>query len=162
MRSDSPSPGSLTAEPDRFSDSAWDLLLAGQDQARRWRHGHLDVEHLLQVLLSDPRFAPWVDPLPIDVDRVLDRIEAFCAEQPSGGGGELFIGEALEELLEAADRRRALWGSRLIDLPHLLLALLDEPRLGAEVLAAEGLSEERLLRQLRPGAALRPSPTPPV
>jgi ATP-dependent Clp protease ATP-binding subunit ClpA len=162
MRSDFPSPGSLTAEPDRFSDGAWDLLLAGQDQARRWRHGHLDVEHLLQVLLSDPRFAPWVDPLPIDVDRVLDRIEAFCAEQPSGGGGELFIGEALEELLEAADRRRALWGSRLIDLPHLLLALLDEPRLGAEVLAAEGLSEERLLRQLRPGAALRPSPTPPV
>ena len=29
--------GSLTAEPDRFSDAAWDLLLASQEQARRWR-----------------------------------------------------------------------------------------------------------------------------
>ncbi|MFS6826963.1 hypothetical protein [Cyanobium sp. ATX-6F1] len=37
---------------------------------------------------------------------MLDRLEAFCADQPAGSGGELFIGEALEELLEAADRRR--------------------------------------------------------
>ncbi|MGB7563602.1 MAG: AAA family ATPase [Prochlorococcaceae cyanobacterium] len=162
MRTDPSPPGSLTAEPDRFSDAAWDLLLASQDQARRWRHGQLDVEHLLQVLLSDARFAAWVDPLPINVDRMLDRLEAFCADQPAGGGGELFIGEALEELLEAADRRRSGWGSRLIDGPHLLLALLEEPRIGAELLAAEGLSEERMLRQLRPGAPLRSSPAPQV
>ncbi|MFS6826964.1 AAA family ATPase [Cyanobium sp. ATX-6F1] len=45
-------------------------------------------------------------------------------------------------------------------MPHLLLALLEEPRLGAEVLAAEGLGEERLLRQLRPGAPLLSSPSP--
>ena len=77
-------PASLTGDPDRFSDAAWDLLLASQDQARRWRHGQLDVEHLLQVLLSDARFAAWVDPLPINVDRVLDRLEAFCADQPAG------------------------------------------------------------------------------
>ncbi|MCP9850030.1 ATP-dependent Clp protease ATP-binding subunit [Cyanobium sp. Morenito 9A2] len=162
MRSDPSPPGSLTSEPDRFSDAAWDLLLASQDQARRWRHGQLDVEHLLQVLFSDARFASWVDPLPIDVDQVLDRIEAFCAEQPTGGGDELFIGEALEDLLEAADRRRGGWGSRLIDGPHLLLALLEEPRLGAELLAAEGLREERLLRQLRPGAPPRPPAISPV
>ena len=35
--------GSLTHEPDRFSDAAWDLLLSGQDVARRWRHEQLDV-----------------------------------------------------------------------------------------------------------------------
>lgn len=145
-------PASLTADPDRFSEAAWELLLAGQDQARRWRHGQLDVEHLLQVLFQDPRYAPWIDPLPLDSDRLLDRIEAFCADQPGAAGEELFVGDALEDLLEAADRRRAGWGSRLIDVPHLLLALLDEPRIGGSLLAAEGLSEERLLRLLRPEA----------
>ena len=30
-------PASLTEDPERFSDAAWDLLLASQDQARRWR-----------------------------------------------------------------------------------------------------------------------------
>jgi ATP-dependent Clp protease ATP-binding subunit ClpB len=155
MRSDSAATsglgGSLTAEPDRFSDDAWDLLLAAQDTARRWRHGAMDVEHLLQALLLERRFAGWVEQLPINGDRVLDAVEAFCLEQPAGGDGQLFIGDALEDLLEQADRRRAAWGSRLIDLPHLLLALLEEPRVGAAALAAEGLGEEQVRRWLRPG-----------
>ncbi|MEY4759721.1 MAG: Chaperone protein ClpB 2, partial [Cyanobacteriota bacterium] len=37
-------PPSLTSEPDRFSEDAWELLLASQDTARRWRHGAMDVE----------------------------------------------------------------------------------------------------------------------
>ncbi|MCP9773827.1 AAA family ATPase [Synechococcus sp. Tobar12-5m-g] len=150
--------GSLTSEPDRFSEAAWELLLAGQDQARRWRHGQLDVEHLLQVLFQDPRYASWVDPLATDGERLLDQLEGFCAEQPSSSAAELFIGDALEDLLEAADRRRASWGSRLLDIPHLLLALLEEPRIGAALLEDQGLSEERLLRQLRPGPATGPGP----
>ncbi len=155
----SPAPApSLTSEPDRFSDDAWELLLASQDTARRWRHGAMDVEHLLQSLLLDRRFAGWVEQLPIDADRVLDAVEAFCLDQPPGSSDELFIGDALEELLEDADRRRAAWGSRLVDLPHLLLALREEPRLGAAVLAAEGLSEEQLLRRL--GLAV-PAPAAP-
>ena len=69
---------SLTAEPERFSDAAWDLLLASQDQARRWRHGQMDVEHLLQVLFSDPRFNPWIEPLPLAVDELLDALDGFA------------------------------------------------------------------------------------
>ena len=155
--------GSLTAEPDRFSEAAWELLLASQDQARRWRHGQMDVEHLMQVLFSDPRYGAWVDPLPLQPERLLDRLDAFCADQPSGSGAQLFVGDALEDLLEAADRRRASWGSRWLDGPHLLLALLDEPRCGASLLAAEGLSEELLLRQLRSagGASERQAPPAP-
>ena len=66
-------PASLTTEPDRFSDDAWDLLLSGQDLARRWRHGELDVEHLLQVLFSDRRYGDLVDFLRIDAEELLDR-----------------------------------------------------------------------------------------
>ena len=145
---------SLTGQPERFSDDAWDLLLATQDTARRWRHESMDVEHLLQTLLLDRRFDRRLAPLRLDRDRLLDRLEAFCADQPTARGTDLFIGDALEDLLEAADRLRGGWGSRLIDLPHLLLALLDEPRIGAGLLAAEGLNEERLLQALR----LEPTP----
>ncbi len=147
-------PVSLTTEPDRFSDQAWELLLASQDVARRWRHGAMDVEHLLLTLLRDRRCANWIEPLPLDVDRLLDRLEGFCADQPEGRGNTLYIGDALEDLLEAADRRRDAWGSRLIDVPHLLLALLDDRRIAAGLLAEEGLSEDLLLRQWRPGGAV--------
>ena len=156
MRAD-PVPPSLTSEPDRFSDEAWDLLLATQETARRWRHGAMDVEHLLQTLLLERRFAPWLDPLPLDPDRLLDRVESFCVDQPGSTGDALYIGDALEDLLEDAERCRAAWGSPLLDGPHLLMALVRDPRIGASLLGGEGLSEDLLLRQFRPGAAAVPA-----
>ena len=89
MRPDSyaAGPASLTTVPDRFSDAAWDLLLASQEQARRWRHGEMNVEHLLQVLLNDERYAAWVDPLPLDASRLLDQLDDFCADNPPAAPG---------------------------------------------------------------------------
>jgi len=153
-----PPPASLTADPDRFSAPAWDLLIASQDMARRWRHGSMDVEHLLLTLFSDPRFAAWATPLPVDENRLLDRLEAFCAAQPPASDQTLYIGDALEDLLEESDRRRQAWAAPLLELPHLLLALLEEPRIGARLLVEEGLSEDLLLRQWRPAAAPAPGP----
>ncbi|MFZ9946446.1 MAG: Clp protease N-terminal domain-containing protein, partial [Vulcanococcus sp.] len=152
---------SLSAEPDRFSDAAWDLLLASQEQARRWRHGDMDVEHLLQVLFSDARYASWIDPLPLDPEALLDQLDDVCAEQPTSTGRELYIGEALEELLDSADRCRQAAGAPLIDIPQILLALLDDPRLGRRLLADQGLSEDLLRRQQRPERAA-PAPVEPV
>ena len=85
--------GSLTHDPDRFSDAAWDLLLSAQDVAGRWRHEQLDVEHLIQVLFTDPVGRTWVEGLPLVVDELLDRLEDVLADQPSGRGTDLFIGE---------------------------------------------------------------------
>ncbi|TCD58946.1 ATP-dependent chaperone ClpB [Synechococcus sp. BS56D] len=160
MRSATDPPASLTMEPDRFSDEAWDLLLAGQDLARRWRHAELDVEHLLQVLFSDRRFMETVRALPLDVPGLMDRLEAFLADQPMARGDDLFIGEDLEELLEAADRSRALWGSRQIELSHLLIAIGRDPRIGADLFDSAGLPADRLESELRrwsPGSAVVPT-----
>ncbi|MFM1813275.1 MAG: hypothetical protein RLZZ336_2213, partial [Cyanobacteriota bacterium] len=127
---------SLTSEPERFSDDAWDLLLASQDQARRWRHGAMDVEHLLQSLLLDPRFDRWTGALATDRERLLDQLESFCAGQPTASGRELFIGDALEDLLEQADAIRARQGEVLLEVGQLVQALRQEPRIGAALLAA--------------------------
>ena len=147
--------GSLTHEPDRFSEAGWDLLLAAQDVARRWRHDQLDVEHLIQVLFSDRAYGRWVDGLPLRADDLLDRLEDVLAEQPPARGDALYIGEDLEELLESAEQARARWGSRLIDVPHLLIAIGRDPRVGAGLLEALGCSADRLEAALQ-----RPSSPP--
>ena len=139
---------SLTSEPDRFSDDAWELLLSGQDVARRWRHQDLDVEHLLQVLFSDERYRRVAGALPLPIDRLLDQLEGFLAEQPMARGEDLFVGEDLESLLEESDRVRSLWGSRLIDVSHLLIAMGRDPRVGAELFAQFGLPADRLEAEL--------------
>jgi hypothetical protein len=51
-----------------------------------------------------------------------------------------------------------------MDVPHLLVALVREPRIGASLLGPEGLSEDLLLRQFRPRGAAAASvsaPAPP-
>ncbi len=156
--------GSLTHEPDRFSDAAWDLLLSAQDVARRWRHEQLDVEHLIQVLFTDPVGRSWVEGLPLEVDELLDRLEDVLADQPSGRGTDLFIGEDLEQLLESADAVCRRWGAERIDVPQLLMAMGADPRLGAELFAGLGLSADRLeeLLQGAPAATQSaPISTPP-
>ena len=154
--------GSLTHEPDRFSDAAWDLLLSAQDVAGRWRHEQLDVEHLIQVLFTDPVSRPWVEGLPLVADELLDRLEDVLADQPSGRGTDLFIGEDLEQLLESADAVCRRWGVERIDVPQLLMAIGADPRLGAELFAGLGLSADRLEELLQaPSVATQPSQLSP-
>ena len=161
--------GSLTHEPDRFSDAAWDLLLSGQDVARRWRHEQLDVEHLIQVLFTDPSFRRWVEALPLASDLLLDRLEDVLADQPSGRGDELFIGDDLEQLLDEADAIRRRWNSACIDVSELLMAIGADPRIGAELFAGLGLSADQLELLLQKGVdggvssppQERPRPTSP-
>ena len=43
---------SLTNNPDAFSNEAWSVLLEAESEALRWKHEYLDVEHILQVLLT--------------------------------------------------------------------------------------------------------------
>ena len=143
--------GSLTHEPDRFSDAAWDLLLSGQDVARRWRHEQLDVEHLIQVLFTDPACRRLVERLPLPIDALLDRLEDVLADQPSGRGDELFIGDDLEQLLDSADAIRRRWNGDVIDLPEVLMAIGADPRIGADLFAGFGLSADALEQLIQHG-----------
>jgi ATP-dependent Clp protease ATP-binding subunit ClpA len=156
-----PAPPSLTAEPDRFSEDAWDLLLAGQDQARRWRHGAMDVEHLLLSLLQDPRFDHWGQRLAVPRDAALDQLETFCAAQPTATGSTLYVGDALEDLLEQADACRALQGHALLDLSHLIEALATEPRIGIALLslapAPPAQQQQPVLMAVAVGEATEPT-----
>ncbi|MCF8135653.1 MAG: AAA family ATPase, partial [Synechococcus lacustris] len=124
---------SLTTAPDQFTDLAWDLLLAAQDQARRWRHGELDVEHLLQAFLEEPRCAELMAPYGFNQANLLDAVDDFCAQQPTRSSNTLYVGEALELLLDGADQARERQGLRRIDGSHLWQALQTEPRIGADL-----------------------------
>ncbi len=142
--------GSLTTNPDLFSNESWNLLLDSQDAARRWRHGHLDVEHLLHVLFSERTYKKkFIDSLSINQAVFIDRLEGFLADQPLARGDQLIIGDDLEDLLENADHFRSSWGSQLIEISHMLLALGKDQRIGAQLLEETGLPSEKLEVELQ-------------
>ena len=140
---------SLTQDPDLFSDEAWNLLLGGEDAAKRWRHETLDVEHLLEVLFTDEDYKKFTNALPIRNSDLLEKLEDFLANVPISKNRNLFVGEDLEELLENANTYRNHWGSRLIDISHLLNAIGKDPRIGAQLFNEAGLSNEKLETELK-------------
>ena len=141
--------GSLTTEPDSFSDEAWSLLLIAEQSARKWRHQNLDVEHLIEVLFRNKKFQKYTNSLPVNHDDVNEILENFIAELPINNKSELFIGEDLEILLETADDFRSRWGSNQIEISHILIAVGRDNRLGEDLFYQAGLPSEILEAELR-------------
>ncbi len=142
-------PRSLTSAPERFSDDAWNLLLNSEIEARKWRHQYLDVEHILQVLFTDESYRNLVNALPTNNSKLLDTLEDFLANIDLSTTEQLFIGEDLEILLDTANASRSRWGSKFIEISHILLALAKDKRIGAEIFEEFGLTSELLEGVLR-------------
>ena len=141
--------GSLTTEPDSFSDEAWSLLLIAEQSARRWRHKNLDVEHLIEVLFRNKKYQKYTNSLPINHKELNEILENFIAELPINNQPDLFIGEDLEILLEVADDFRSRWGSNQIEISHILIAIGRDNRLGEDLFYQAGLPSEILEAELR-------------
>ena len=140
---------SLTTNPELFSDNAWDLILESENEARRWRHEYLNVEHVLHVLFADENYNIFIDNLNINSNLVLDGLEGFLADLPISSSEKLFVGEELEELFDLANNFRNRWGSRLIEISHLLMALGRDKRIGSTLFEEVGMPSEILEAELK-------------
>ena len=97
-----------------------EAVAASEEEARKWRHNYLDVEHFLQVLFSNEKYQDIVNSLTINKLKFLDELEVFLASIEQSNNRQLFIGEDLEILLDTANTFRSRWGSKFIEVSHLL------------------------------------------
>jgi len=139
----------LTSSPELFSDLSWDLLLQGEDTAKKWKHDEFNIEHIIQTLFTSNKFINFVDNLSIDQDIVLDITENFLAETRTSNSEILTIGEDLEVVLDEANHIKTQWGSNLIEIPHLLIAIAKDDRLGYFAFEQGNLSLENLETELK-------------
>ncbi len=115
--------GTLSTKPELFSDLSWNLLLLGEETAKKWGHNEFNIEHVIHTLFSASEFANFIDKLSIDENIVLDITEDFLEENPEIYSENFTIGEDLEILLDNANHIKIQWGSNLIEIPHLLIAI---------------------------------------
>ena len=139
----------LTSSPELFSDISWNLLLLGEETAKKWDHSEFNIEHIIHTLFSSSEFFAFIEKLSIDQDTVLDITEDFLEETPTNESDIFTIGEDLEILLDNANQIKILWGSRLIEIPHLLIALGRDLRIGNYVFEEGNLSMEKLEEELK-------------
>ena len=139
----------LTSSPELFSDISWNLLLSGEETAKKWDHSEFNIEHIIHTLFSSSEFFAFIEKLSIDQDTVLDITEDFLEETPTNDSDIFTIGEDLEILLDNANQIKIQWGSRLIEIPHLLIALGRDLRIGNYVFQEGNLSIEKLEEELK-------------
>ena len=139
----------LTSNPELFSNLSWDLLLLAEDTAKKWKHSELNIEHLVQTLFTSREFFIFINNLSIDQNIVLDITENFLEENKISNSKILTIGEDLEILLDNANHIKNQWGSNLIEIPHLLIAIAKDERLGSYVFEEGNLSLEQLEAELQ-------------
>ena len=100
-------------------------------------------------MFSSSEFFAFIEKLSIDQDTVLDITEDFLEETPTNESDIFTIGEDLEILLDNANQIKTQWGSRLIEIPHLLIALGRDLRIGNYVFEEGNLSMEKLEEELK-------------
>ena len=139
----------LTSNPELFSDISWNLLLQGEETAKKWDHSELNIEHIIHTLFTSSEFFAFIEKLSIDEDTVLDITEDFLEDTPTNESDIFTIGEDLEILLDNANQIKIQWGSKLIEIPHLLIALGRDLRIGNYVFQEGNLSIEKLEKELK-------------
>ena len=139
----------LTSNPELFSDISWHLLLLGEETAKKWDHSEFNIEHIIHTLFTSSNFFAFIEKLSIDQDTVLDITEDFLEETPTNDSDIFTIGEELEILLDNANQIKTQWGSNLIEIPHLLIALGRDSRIGNYVFQEGDLSIEQLEEELK-------------
>ena len=139
----------LTSNPELFSDISWNLLLSGEETAKKWDHSEFNIEHIIHTLFTSGDFFAFIENLSIDQDIVLDITEDFLEETPTHDSDIFTIGEELEILLDNANQIKTQWGSNLIEIPHLLIALGRDSRIGNYVFQEGDLSVEQLEEELK-------------
>jgi ATP-dependent Clp protease ATP-binding subunit ClpB len=123
-------------DPSKFTDKAWEAIVKSQEVARRFSQQQLEVEHLIISLLEQQGLANTIlTKAGVDVARLFQQLEAFTKRQAKVANVEqLYLGRGLDLFLDAADATRTSWQDNFIAVEHLLLAFIDDERVGRRLL----------------------------
>ncbi len=134
--------------PNQFTEKAWEAIARTPDMAKQAQHQQIEPEHLMRSLLDqeDGLVISIFNKAEVNVPRVREYTEAAIARQPkvSGSGNTVYLGRALDTLLDRADEFRKEFRDDYISIEHLLLAYTKDDRFGKGLFKELKLDEGRL------------------
>ena len=137
---------------DRFNDRAKRVLALAQDEAIRFNHNYIGVEHLLLGLVREGEgvAARVLDSLGIDLSRARSSVEVMIGRgKETTSPSEITLSPRTKKVIElAVDEARKL-GHSHVGTEHLLLGIVREGEsVGAGVLQSMGVSLEQVRHQV--------------
>ena len=133
---------------DRFNDRAKRVLALAQDEAIRFNHNYIGVEHLLLGLVREGEgvAARVLDSLGVDLRKARSSVEAIIGRgKETTSPSEITLSPRTKKVIElAVDEARKL-GHSNVGTEHLLLGIVREGQsVGAGVVEAMGVSLEQI------------------
>ncbi len=147
-------------DPDKFTPKAWDAIFEAQDVARRFRQQYLEVEHVtLAALEQAGRANTILAKAGLAPEQILQELEVFAKRQARvrvAVDKNLYMGQSLERMLDAADGARLNLQDELISLEHLLIGFVEDERIGRRLLRGFDVDTSHMMaaiKALRAGEA---------
>ena len=137
---------------DRFNDRAKRVLALAQDEAIRFNHNYIGVEHLLLGLVREGEgvAARVLDSLGIDLSKARSSVEVMIGRgKETTSPSEITLSPRTKKVIElAVDEARKL-GHSHVGTEHLLLGIVREGQsVGAGVLESMGVNLEQVRHQV--------------
>src|SRR5438552_7688260 len=137
---------------DRFNDRAKRVLALAQDEAIRFNHNYIGVEHLLLGLVREGEgvAARVLDSLGIDLSKARSSVEVMIGRgKGTTSPSDITLSPRTKKVIElAVDESRKL-GHSHVGTEHLLLGIVREGQsVGAGVLESMGVNLEQVRHQV--------------
>ena len=137
----------------KFTEQAWEGIVKSQEIAKQFQNQNLEVEHVILALLEQEGLANTIlTKANIDVPRLKQQLEVFTHRQPKIGGSQLYLGQALDKMLDRAEACRSSWDDKYISVGHILLAFAEDGRIGKRTLkgfSLEAQDLEKIIKSIR-------------
>ncbi|MCA1816097.1 MAG: ATP-dependent chaperone ClpB [Acidobacteria bacterium] len=134
---------------DRFTLRGQEAVQSAIETAERNQHQSVEPEHLLLALLEQPEgiVRPILGKLGVNLQVVLNDLQAEIARQPKVQGGQQYFGARTTQLFTAAQKQAEQMQDEYISTEHLLLAISDEKDGAAgRILRQHGVNRDDLLK----------------
>ena len=134
----------------KFTEQAWEGIVKSQEIAKQFQNQNLEVEHVILALLEQEGLAHTIlTKANIDIPRLKQQIEVFTHRQPKIGGSQLYLGQALDKMLDRAEACRISWDDKYISVGHILLAFAEDGRIGKRTFRGFNLDPQDLEKVIK-------------
>ena len=135
----------------KFTQKSLEAVNGCEKLAYEFGNQEIDQEHLLMSLLTveDSLILKLIEKMEINTEHFVERSRQAIAKRVKVSGGQIYMSQALNQVLVMAEDEAKAMGDAYVSVEHLFLSMLKRPNAEMKKLFGEyGLTRERFLQAL--------------
>ena len=132
----------------KFTQKSVEAIQNCEKIAGEYGNQEIDQEHLLFALVSleDSLIIKLIEKMEIQPEYFKNRVEDYIAKRPKVQGSNMYMSQALNNVLISAEDEAKRMGDEYVSVEHLFLTMLDKPNREIKELFKEfGITREKFL-----------------